>query len=413
VLSKIAIKDNLYLIEALNDSTLRIVLSESFPPFLGILAMKYCSVIPFEAIEYYGDEFRSNPVGTGPFMMQNWVENIKLVLKRNPDYFEYDNGQRLPYLDGVAISFLIDKMTAFMEFVKGNFDFMSGIDASYKDEILTRGGKLKEKFENKFNLITSPYLNTEYLAMFVGHPEDNSSPLNRLNVRKAINYGFNRQKMIRYLRNGIGLPGNSGIVPAGMLSFDSTGSYGYNYNPLLAQELLKEEGYNENNPIPDITLTTTPDYLDLSKFVQSQLKDIGMNIKIDVSPTATVRELKANGKLEFFRASWIADYPDEENYLSMFYSKNKAPMGPNYTHFSTTSVDSLYEFSFSVNSRSQRTNLYRTIDSTIMQYSPVAILYYDQVTLFTQKDIFGLTSNPINMLNLEKVKKNKAVSKVE
>lgn len=299
VLSKIAIKDNSYLIEALNDSTLQIVLSESFPPFLGILAMKYCSVIPFEAIEYYGDEFRSNPVGTGPFMMQNWVENIKLVLKRNPDFFEYDNRQKLPYLDGVAISFLIDKMTAFMEFVKGNFDFMSGIDASYKDEILTRGGKLKEKFRNKFNLITSPYLNTEYLAMFVDNPEDNSSPLNRLNVRKAINYGFNRRKMIRYLRNGIGLPGNSGIVPAGMLSFDSTGSYGYNYNPLLAQELLKEEGYNENNPIPDITLTTTPDYLDLSKFVQSQLKDIGMNIKIDVSPTATVRELKANGKLEF------------------------------------------------------------------------------------------------------------------
>lgn len=403
VLSNIAIINSKHQIEALNDSTLQITLSESFPPFLGILAMKYCSVVPYEAIEYYGDEFRKNPVGTGPFMMRKWVENIKLVLTKNPLYFEFDGGDRLPYLDGVAISFLIDKMTGFMEFVKGNFDFISGIDASYKDELLTRGGNLKEKFRGKFNMIASPYLNTEYLAMFVGD-KNSQSPINNLNVRKAINYGFDRHKMIRYLRNNIGTPGNSGIIPAGMPSYDSSGTYGYNYNPLLAQELLSLEGYSDTNPVPEITLTTTPDYLDLSKFVQSQLKDIGIDINIDVSPTATVREMKAHGKLEFFRASWIADYPDEENYLSMFYSQNKAPQGPNYTHYSDVLTDSLYLESFGINSRNSRTQLYRNIDSIIMSEAPVAILYYDRVTLFTQKDVIGLRANAINMLDLDGVR---------
>ena len=69
--------------------------------------------------------------------------------------------KQLPYLDGVSVSFLIDKMTAFMEFVKGNFDFISGIDPSYKDELLSRSGHLKNKYSDKFNMIEGPYLNTE------------------------------------------------------------------------------------------------------------------------------------------------------------------------------------------------------------------------------------------------------------
>lgn len=395
-------------IHAVNDSTLEISLKEAFPPFLGILSMKYCSVIPREALEYYGSDFRSNPVGTGPFQMRSWVENIKLVLNRNPSYFEYENGNRLPYLDGVAISFLIDKMTAFMEFVKGNFDFLSGIDASYKDELLTRSGELKTKFKNRFNLIEGPYLNTEYLALLVdSNTQYKANPLLNLNVRKAINYGFDRKKMIHYLRNGIGIPGNSGIIPAGMLAYETNADYGYSYNPQKAMLLLESSGYNESNPLPEITLTTTPDYLDLCKFVQSQLKDIGIRINISVSPSATVRELKAHGKLDFFRASWIADYPDEENYLSMFYSGNFSPNGPNYTHFKNDIVDELYLSAFNDTELSSRVNKYSTIDSLIMEQSPVAILYYDQVTLFTQKSITGLTVNPLNLLNLDRTKKLK------
>jgi len=115
--------------------------------------------------------------------------------------------------------------------------------------------------------------------------------------------------------------------------------------------------------------------------------------------------LKAHGKLNFFRASWIADYPDEENYLSMFYSENFAPNGPNYTHFSDSIIDMLYLSSFSINEKDKRTNKYRIIDSLIMEEAPVAVLYYDKVVRFVQKDITGMTINPINMLNLERVKK--------
>ena len=407
VLSNIDNDNGSHKIYALNDSTLSIELKQSFPPFLGILSMKYCSVIPHEAVEYYGSEFRKHPVGTGPFKLQNWVENIKLVLRKNPNYFKKYNGEQLPYLDGVAISFLIDKMTAFMEFVKGNFDFISGIDPSYKDELLTRSGALKSKFTTRFTMIEGPFLNTEYLAILVDTAlnKDTYNPLQVLNIRLAINYGFDRQKMIRYLRNGIGTPGTKGIVPVGMPSYDSDAGYGYSYNPEKAKKLLLDAGYGPSNPVPEITLVTTPDYLDLCKYVQSQLKDIGLVIVIEVSPAATVRELKAHGKLNFFRASWIADYPDEENYLSMFYTENFAPAGPNYTHYSNSLIDSLYLSAFEIVDKDIRTKKYRIIDSLIMQDAPIAVLYYDKVVRFVQKDVSGMTINPINMLNLERVKK--------
>ncbi len=407
VLSNVKNTEDVYAFNPINDSTLSIELKQSFPPFLGILSMKYCSVIPHEAVKHYGSDFRRNPVGTGPFKLQNWVENIKLVLRKNPDYFEKHEGDQLPYLDGIAVSFLIDKMTAFMEFVKGNFDLISGIDPSYKDELLNRSGQLKSKFTNRFNMIEGPFLNTEYLAILIDTnlSSANSNPLQNKNVRKAINYGFDRQKMIHYLRNGIGTPGTKGIIPKGMLAYNQDAEYGYDYNPERSKKLLKDAGYGVENPIPEISLVTTPDYLDLCKFVQSQLKDVGLTINIEVSPAATVRELKAHGKLNFFRASWIADYPDEENYLSMFYTQNFAPNGPNYTHFSNSEIDSLYLSTFNVNDKDKRIEQYRIIDSLIMEEAPVAILYYDKVVRFVQKDITGMTINPVNMLNLERVKK--------
>ncbi len=110
-------------------------------------------------------------------------------------------------------------------------------------------------------------------------------------------------------------------------------------------------------------------------------------------------------RVNFFRASWIADYPDEENYLSLFYSKNFAPSGPNYTHFSNPLFDSLYIKSSYITDRKERLRIYREMDSLVMEESPVVVLYYDQALRFVQKDVIGLTANPINLLNLKTVKK--------
>jgi peptide/nickel transport system substrate-binding protein len=395
-----------YAFTALNDSTLQIKLRQAFPPFTGLLSMQYCSVVPKEICEKYGKDFRKHPVGTGPFRFKLWKEGVKLVMLKNPDYFESDSGKRLPYLDAVSVTFVVDKQSVFLEFVKGNLDFMSGIDASYKDELLTRNGKLNPKYSNRIGLTTQSYLNTEYLGFQVDPSSSfaKTSPVGIKAVRQAINYGFDRKKMMQYLRNNIGMPGIYGFYPPGLPSFDSSEAV-YSYNPTKARELLANAGFPGGKGLPEITLSTNASYMDLTTFIQSQLNDLGIKIKLDVHPPASMREMIAQGKLPFFRGSWIADYPDAENYLSLFYSENFSPKGPNYTHFSDPVFDKLYKQSLNEQNDSLRWQAYRKMDRIVMAEAPVVVLYYDQVLRFYRKEITGLGSNPLNLLSLKKVRK--------
>lgn len=390
--------DDHYAFEAVDDSTFRIELSRPFPPFMGILSMTYASVVPKEAIDYYGDDFRSHPVGTGPFKFQYWKENVKLVFRRNPDYFEVDEmGERLPYLDAVSVSFLIDKQVAFLEFIKGKFDFMSGIDARYKDELLTYDGALRQKYADRITLITEPFLNTEYLSFFID-PDDTLGVDRARAMRQAVSLSIDREKMLRYLRNGIGEPGTGGIIPAGLPGYDP--NIGYSYDLKRAQRLVAEnhlEGY-------PLLLTTVADYADIGKFVQSQVEQTGLTCKMEVVPPATLRSMKSNGSLSFFRSSWVADYPDAENYLSLFTSNNFAPSGPNYTHYVNPRFDKLYEKSLLCNDEREREAYYTEMDSLMMLDAPVVILFYDEVLRFVNKRVKGLGSNPINLLDLRRVK---------
>ncbi|MBP5516436.1 MAG: ABC transporter substrate-binding protein [Bacteroidales bacterium] len=386
-----------------DDTTFIVKLKEPFPPMLSLLSMPYCSVVPHEVVEHYGSDFRNHPCGTGPFFFQYWKEGVKLVLRKNPLYFERDaDGTRLPYLDAIAVTFIIDKQTAFLEFVKGNLDFMNSLDASYKDEILTRTGQLKAKYAEKIDMVSIPFLNTEYL----GFKMDNASnALSDRRIRQAINYGFDRKKMMKYMRNNVGRPGCNGMIPCGLAGYDSTANYGYDYNPKLARQLLSEAGFPDGKGLPDITLATTSSYLDLCKYIQQQLSLIGVNIKVDVNPSAALREQIAQGKSNWFRGSWIADYPDAENYLTLFCSENHSPTGPNYTHFSSPDFDRLYKSALNETDKEKRTLLYRAMDSIVMREAPVIVLYYDQILHFTHKNVSGLRTNAMNALDLRYVKK--------
>jgi len=385
--------------KAINDSSFIIKLKKPFPGFLGLLTMQYCSVVPKEITTSI--DFHANPIGTGPFKFQLWQQGEKLVFRRNPNYFESFNGNSLPFLDGVAITFLRDKQAAFLQFIMGNTDFLSGIDASYKDEILTKEGSLNPKYHNTINYEIQNYLNTEYLGFLFS---DTISPIKHLKIRKAINYGFDRKKMLRYLRNNIGTPAENGFVPKGMPSFNSK-LIGYNYNPEKSLELIKEVKSEYGSDLGQIKLSTTSSYLDLCEYIQNELAKLGLEISIDVNPPSTHRQMVATSKLSFFRGSWIADYPDAENYLSLFYSKNFSPNGPNYTHFNNSDFDSLYDISLSEVNDSIRYQYYNLMDQIIIENAQIVPLYYDNVLRFTQKNISGLASNPINMLNLKYVDK--------
>jgi oligopeptide transport system substrate-binding protein len=398
--------------EAINDSTFAIYLDRPFTPFLGILTMKYFSVIPKEIVEHFGADFRRNPVGTGPFKFKMWNEGSKLVFVKNENYFEFENGNRLPYLDAVSFSFIKDKETSFLEFLQGNVDMVSGIDAINTDEVLTVEGELKEKYKSRYQMQTQPYLKTDYLGFLIDEdmPIVKNSPLKIKEIRQAINYGFDRKKMVKYLRKNLGTPATAGFIPPGLPSFDSKKVNGYDYNPDKVKELLFIAGFPDGKGLPEISLATTEQYLELAEYIQSQLAEFGIKIKIDVQKSSVLSDAIANSKLAFFRKSWVCDYPDEENFLSLFYSKNWSPKGFNYTHFSNPQFDILYEKSQSELNDSIRYGYYQQMDQLLIDNAPVVPMYYDQVVRLVQNNISGLTSNAMNLLSLKRVKKTKTKS---
>ncbi|MEO6039036.1 MAG: ABC transporter substrate-binding protein, partial [Saprospiraceae bacterium] len=148
-----------------NDSVFVLRLVMPFQPMLQILTMQYASIVPREVCEFYGRDFRRHPVGTGPFQFKIWAENQALVVVKNPRYFERDSqGERLPYLDAVKTTFIGDRKTAFLEFRKGQLDYLFGLESSFINELLTPEGALQPKLASGFYFLKNPYLNTEYLG---------------------------------------------------------------------------------------------------------------------------------------------------------------------------------------------------------------------------------------------------------
>lgn len=388
--------------KAKNDSVFELKLKTPFPPFIGMLGMQYCAVVPKKIVGHYASQFGKNPIGTGPFFLKHWEENEKIILRKNPEYFEIDkNGKKLPYLEAVNISFITDKQSEFMEFILGKIDFISGLNSQYKDALLTRSGTLKQEHAGEINLQAAPYLNTEYLGFNMDSTKGEIIPIA---VRKAINYCFDRSEMIRYLRNNMGYAANAGFVPPSLTTNYPKKIDGYSINLQKAKTLMKNAGYAKGYRKP-INLLTTSDYVDLCEYIQHKASRIGVEININLGTGASFRNTISQGEAAFFRGSWIADYPDPENYLSLFYSKNKSPSGPNYTRFHNKRYDSLYEKALLTKNDSLKNKYYMAMEEIIVSHSPVVPLFYDKVVRFVRNDVKNLTPNAFNLLDLREVYK--------
>ncbi|RAI97900.1 peptide/nickel transport system substrate-binding protein [Chitinophaga skermanii] len=391
--------------QAINDTTFQLQLLKPFNPILGILSMQYCSIVPHEVVEKYGKDFRKHPCGTGPFQFHFWEEGQALVLHRFPNYFERDSvGARLPYLDAVQVSFVDSRGTEFLLFMQKQLDFMNDIESSFKDEVLSKSGELKDEWKGKIVLDKSFYLNIEYFGIVVDpeNPMVRNSPLKDVKIRQAINYAIDREKMMMYLRNNIGKPATSGCLPMGLPSFDSVTVKGYHYHPQKAQQLLTEAAYPNGKGMPGIKLVSIPLYADMASFVANQLEEVGIKVQVEIIQKSSLIEQASKVQVPFFRASWIADYPDAESFLAVFYSKNPAP--PNYTRFSNPQFDALYEKALQETNDSLRYEEYKAMDRIVIANAPVVPLFYDEVIHFLQPNVKGMVNNSLNILELRTVK---------
>jgi oligopeptide transport system substrate-binding protein len=388
-----------------NDSTFQLRLLRPFHPIMGILSMQYCSIVPREVVEKYGKDFRRNPCGTGPFRFVSWDEGEAMVFHKNPVYWEKDSsGNRLPYLDAVQISFFDNKATEFLQFRQGQLSFVNDFDASFKDEILSKKGELRKEWEGKLVMRTHAYLNTEYFGIMVDeqNPLTKNAPTRVKAIRQAMNYALNRRQLMMYMRNSIGISAEAGFAPGGLPSRNAEMVKGYPYDPAKAKKILADAGFPDGRGLTTVRLLTIPVYADIASFAARQWEEIGIPVQVEVIQKSLLLEQTAKSQALFFRGSWIADYPDAENYMAMFYSKNPAP--PNYTRYKNPAFDVLYEKALLEINDSIRYALYRQMDQLVINDAPVIPVWYDMAIHLVQPNITGFYPNALNLLELRKTK---------
>ena len=383
----------------IDDQTFTIHLIRPFAPFMSLLTMQYCSVLPKECLTYYGNDFYRNPVGSGPFMFKRWDVNQGLFLLRNENYFEWRDSSFTSNLDGVRTSFIGERSVAFLELVNKRIDFFSGLESGYINTALSPEGNLRSKYED-VNFIKSPYLNFEYLGI---NPNATGahSLLQYKEFRQALNYGIDRSLMINSLRNGVGKPADAGVITRGLPAYDPDVVKGYDYDLELAQSLLSSFTLDELSQ--PLVINTSKDYLDLTTYIARQWEYLGLKVEIEVMESAALRDAMRKGEVPLFRASWIADYPDGESFLSMFYGENPAP--PNYTRFKNIAFDELYHSAMTVSDPKDKIRSYQKLDSIIVAEAPVIFLFYDETALFVGKSVQGLEPNALNLLTVKSITK--------
>ncbi len=396
-------------ITVINDSTLSIELTKPFAPFLSILTMSYGYVYPKEAVEFYGEKFGQNPVGTGAFKFVKWDIDKELIYSKNENYWGKDEtGSPIPYLDGIKITFTQSSETEFLDFQNGKYDYHDPSSETY-DQITDDNGNLIDAQNKPFSLIKQPWLQTVFFGLNQSPdlPGGKDGPfLNNKKLRQALNYAVDKNKIVKYVLKNRGKVADNGPLPDGMPGFNPD-IKGYTYDKEKAKLLLAEAGYPDGKGLK-LTLVTGNEEIQktIAVAVQEQLKEYGIDLQLDQMIQATLISKQEDGVFPFWRASWGADYYDPENFMALFYSKNITPNGPNRVGYSNPEVDKLYDEALKITDFAERKKIYDKMQTIVIEDAAWLTLYYNQKAYLLNKDVSGFYVDGLNIINLKFTKKN-------
>jgi len=356
-------------VEALDDYTVRFTLSQPYAPFLAAVSYTSFYVLPKEDAEKLGKDFGFRPVGTGPFIVDEWLHDNKLIYKKNPDYWKKDSaGRQLPYLDGVEIVVIPDNSVAFLELKKGNIDVLPDVPNEFHNELLK---DFKDSYQRRATL------GTQYYGMLT-----TQKPFDDVRVRQAFNYAVNRDAINELVLNGTFVIGK-GVLPPGMPAYNpDLKSYGY--NPEKAKALLKEAGYEKLTVA--LQYNNNPRHKLIGEAVQAQFAEIGVTVELKAIELGAHYDGVRRGDVAFFRAGWAGDYPDPDNFLyNLLCSDNFGAKG-NYVRYKNDDVDAWLKEARRVSDPVRRVELYQKAEQQIVNDAPWMFLFYDTTSfVFTER----------------------------
>jgi peptide/nickel transport system substrate-binding protein len=394
-------------VQVIDDYTLKIELNRTFSGFMNMLALPFTAVFPKEAYEKYGQEMRVKTVGTGPFVLKDINEGNYLILEKNPQYWGKDvDGNQLPYLSGIKITFIKDRKTELLEFDNGKLDLLYKLPLELTSDIVTLEDKLQPAYQ-KYQLQVSPSLALQYYGF-----QHKGELFNNKDLRTAFNYAIDKESIVQYTLKGSGLAANHGVVPPGVPNYDYKVIKGYEYDPAKAREHLIKAGYPEGKGLPKLTLQINSGgghNEQVAEAIQKMLKEnLGIEVEINIIPFAQHLELVETGKTQFWRAGWVADYPDAENFLNLFYSKHiPATMEErsylNSVRYTSAEFDKVFEEALVTVDADQRELLYLKADQIMMDDAAIIPIYYYKDYRLLQPKVRNFPQNSMEYRNLRDV----------
>ncbi|MEO8665170.1 MAG: ABC transporter substrate-binding protein [Ignavibacteria bacterium] len=388
---------------AKDDSTFQIQLKKSFGPFIYYMTLGFAYIVPKEAVEKFGKNYFQNPVGTGPFIFVDWKPDFELNMKRNPNYWGVDPaGNQLPYLETVKFKFIKDLSQQTLEFQNGTLDESYRIPNESFKEIVTPQKTLTPQFE-KFVLQRVPALADQFYGFLT-----TGKVFNNEKVRQAFNYAIDKDKIMKFVLNGqADTTGIYGVVPPAMPGYDVKRIKGYSFDLAKAKLLMEEAGYPNGKGFPEALLQINSGgdrNTQIAESIQNMLKEIGINMKLNIIQFAQHLDNIDAGRADFFRLGWIADYPDPENFLNLFYGKNvpkdpKAISPINSTRFQDAEYDKIFEKAISTIDQTARYELYYQAEQIAISKAPLMIIFYDEDYRMIQPYVKGYPANAMNRVD--------------
>jgi ABC-type transport system substrate-binding protein len=360
------------------DRRLVITLANPNAGFLNILAMPFTTPQRPDHVAAAGDQLRRLPDATGPFMLESWDEGNRVVLRRNPHY--YDPARA--HLDQIIMLENIARDTQFQMFERGELDSAALLAAPDYLFVMSEPA-------------WQPYVHRVVgMNAFGSRMNVRVKPFDDRRVRQALNYALDKDHISRLL-NGTTVPSH-GILAPGMLGRDPEIAP-YPHDVAKARALLAEAGYPHGFETEYVTLADE-ETEKVAGSLQSDLAAVGVRVHITVMAWATYGEAIAQARGPAFSyASWVADYPDSSDFFDVrFHSRSIKDVGsPNDSFYANPALDALLDDARRSSDPDHRAVLYRQAERILYDDAPWIWSYHLENTEVVQPYVRDYAPHPI------------------
>jgi oligopeptide transport system substrate-binding protein len=361
-------------IKAVDDVTIEIKLDKPYAPFIYVLCNTPFAVLPQAAVEAAGPSFGDKPVGSGPFVFDEWQRDSQIKLHANEEYF-----RGAPAIKSLTFRILKDENTRFQEFKTGGLEHCDIPPSQAKSVLedpklkdLVIGRAAMDMYAYGFNCEQPPF-------------KDNA------NLRLAFNHAVDKDNIVRNIWAGL-VTEQKTYVPEGMPYF-WTDAPGYPYDPDKAKELLESAGYPEGKGLPELVLNVDLQATNklVAQAVQEDLRKVGVNVRIETVDWDSFLTKVYAGEALFFQNTWLTDYPDPDNWLYQLLCSENFGDGGNITRWRNTEFDTLVKQAQVEIDQGARDDLYKHAEGIAYEEAPWLLLFWKNSSTLVQPYVQGFT----------------------